>query len=142
MNDTTRQIGGALGVAVLGSVFSSAYTSGFGQTLTGLPSKAAAAVQSSVGGALVAAKRIGGAPGAELAATATRSFVHAMDRALVVGAGIALVSALVALVWLPNRAEPDAEELRHMEDVYAGHHAAPERDRGIPDVGPVERVDG
>ena len=39
---------------------------------------------------------------------ATSSFVHAMDRALFVGAGFALLGALVALIWLPNRAAPPA----------------------------------
>ena len=122
MNDTTRQIGGALGVAVLGSIFSSAYASGFGAGLSRLPVAAAAQVKSSVGGAFAVAARIGGTSGRALASAATSSFVHAMDRGLAVGAIIAVAGGLVALIWLPNRAEPDREELERMGEVYAGHH--------------------
>ncbi len=123
MNDTTRQVGGALGVVVLGSIFSSVYASGFGAGLAQLPAAAVAQVKSSVGGAFAVAADIGGVAGRSLAGTAASSFVHAMDRGLVVGAVIALCGGLVALLWLPNRAEPDREEIARMERVYAGHLA-------------------
>ena len=35
---------------------------------------------------------------------AKTSFIHAMDRGLFVGAGIALLGSVVSLIWLPNRA--------------------------------------
>lgn len=62
---------------------------------------------------------------------ATQSFIHAMSRALVLGSAIALVGALVSLIWLPNRAEPDAEELRRIEALAAAerHARAAERVR-------------
>lgn len=132
MNDTTRQIGGALGVAVLGSIFSSAYTAGFGSSLAQLPAQAAVQVQSSVGGALAVASAIGGPAGKSLTQIATASFINAMDRSFFIGALVALTGAFVALVWLPNRAEPDEKDLERLEEMYTDHHAA------RPEEQPVE----
>jgi hypothetical protein len=104
MNDTTRQVGGALGVAILGSIFSSAYATHIAASLAGLPAATVAAASSSVGAALLIGTKIGGSQGAGIAAAARSSFIHAMDRGLVVGALIALLGAVVAVAWLPNRA--------------------------------------
>jgi hypothetical protein len=124
MNDTTRQVGGALGVAVLGSVFTSAYTSALGGVLSALPARVAGKVTSSVGAALGVAQSIGGTAGRGLASAAVDSFIHAMSRALVIGAFVAILGAAISLIWLPNRAEPDAEELRRIAalDAEAAHH--------------------
>jgi len=112
MNDTTRQIGGALGVAILGSIFASSYATHIVSSLRGLPESSIAAAQNSVGAALAIGEKIGGTQGAAITAAAKSSFINAMDRGLVVGAGIALLGALVALIWLPNRAvDADAIEL-------------------------------
>jgi predicted MFS family arabinose efflux permease len=124
MNDTTRQVGGALGVAILGSVFSSAYLAGIAPALRGAPAAAAKAAGQSVGVALAQAQRLGGSAGQALRLAATSSFVHAMDRALFVGAGFALLGALVALVWLPNRAalpagDPELELVDDEAEVVA-----------------------
>lgn len=110
MNDTTRQIGGALGVAILGSVFASAYSAHIVTSLTGLPQSSIAAASASVGAALEIGRQVGGAAGAEIITAAKESFISAMDRGLIVGAVTALLGAIVALVWLPNRAETPAEE--------------------------------
>jgi EmrB/QacA subfamily drug resistance transporter len=110
MNDTTRQIGGALGVAILGSVFASAYTATLGPLLIGLPASAATAAQSSVGAAIVVGDQVGGAAGIAFVTAAKSAFINAMDRGLAVGAAVALVGAVVALMWLPKRAR-DVEEI-------------------------------
>jgi EmrB/QacA subfamily drug resistance transporter len=125
MNDTTRQVGGALGVAVLGSVFTSAYSSGLAGLLPRLPAAVGARVESSVGAALGVARSIGGTSGQGLADVAVGSFIDAMSRALVLGSLVALLGAAISLIWLPNRAEPDAQELRRIAelDLQATHHA-------------------
>ncbi|MFL5736762.1 MAG: MFS transporter [Actinomycetota bacterium] len=110
MNDTTRQVGGALGVAILGSVFASAFTSNVAPSLVGLPAEVAAQASQSVDQAIKAGTQLGGVAGAAIVAAAKQSFISAMDRGLFVGAGIALVGAIVALIWLPNRAATPAEE--------------------------------
>jgi hypothetical protein len=53
VNDTTREVGGALGIAVLGSIANSAYRSGVSdEVLAGLPAEAAQAASESVGAAI------------------------------------------------------------------------------------------
>jgi hypothetical protein len=124
MNDTTRQIGGALGVAILGSVFASAYTTNIAGSLTGLPPETAAAASTSVDQALKAGQQLGGEAGLAIITAAKEAFISAMDRGLFVGAAIALIGAMVALVWLPSRAatpteEPLPEELAEREPEVA-----------------------
>jgi EmrB/QacA subfamily drug resistance transporter len=112
VTDTTRQIGGALGVAVLGSILSTAYRSRLGDTLAGHPMPKAA--QDGVGGALAVASHLPDRVGGALAATARTAFIHGMDSTVLVAAGVALAGALLAAFWLPARAvevstEPVAE---------------------------------
>jgi hypothetical protein len=102
VNDTTRQVGGALGVAILGSLLASTYRSSLG---TG----ASAAARASVGGALEAARTLGGAPGAALAQAAKSAYVDGMSVGVTVAAGVALLGAVIALVFLPSRAKADDE---------------------------------
>ncbi|MFN8105196.1 MAG: MFS transporter [Acidimicrobiia bacterium] len=110
VNDTTRQIGGALGVAVLGSVFASYYVNHLGAAVTGLPPEAAQAARDSIAGALHAAQAIGGERGGALAAAAMQAFVDAKNVAVVVGAVVAGLGAVVAAVFLPSRARPGDED--------------------------------
>jgi EmrB/QacA subfamily drug resistance transporter len=109
VNDTTREVGGALGVAVLGSLLAASYHSAMDSStvLHGLPAPAAAAAHDSLGGALHVAGQMGAA-GANLVSTATTAFVNAMSSAVLVGAAVALAGALVALIWLPSRAPAEA----------------------------------
>ncbi|HEV8088308.1 MAG TPA: DHA2 family efflux MFS transporter permease subunit [Actinomycetota bacterium] len=110
MNDTTRQIGGALGVAILGSVFASSFASHVSGALAGLPATAAAEASQSVGAAIQIGQTMGGTAGAALVAASKQAFISAMDKGLFVGATIALVGAMVALIWLPSRAATPTEE--------------------------------
>jgi Na+/melibiose symporter-like transporter len=133
MNDATRQVGGALGVAVVGSIFASAYRPAVMDRLSGLlssfPHGAAAtgAVRDSIGGAITVAQRAGGDPrvidtavGRQIADAARDSFTTSMSRGFLFAAAAALVGALVALVFLPARAEDPgtepAEDLRDIDD--------------------------
>jgi EmrB/QacA subfamily drug resistance transporter len=98
MNDTTRELGGSLGIAVLGSVMASSYASHVAGAVTGLPAQAAAAVKSSLAGALAVAGQTGNAA---LAETAKSAYMSGMTLAMVVGAGIILLAAALAFVGLP-----------------------------------------
>jgi EmrB/QacA subfamily drug resistance transporter len=117
VNDTTRQIGGALGVAVVGSVFASIYGSQVGDAVAGkgLPPAAVEGAKDSLGFALVVAGRIGGAAGDAFAAAARNAFVDGFHAGLWVGAGAALVGAIAALLWLPARARHEDELRQHAE---------------------------
>src|SRR3989442_15823099 len=64
VNDTTRQVGGALGVAVIGSVLASTYGTKVGDAVAGqpLPRGVASEVKNSLGFALETASQLGGPP--------------------------------------------------------------------------------
>ena len=108
MNGTALQVGGALGVAVLGSVLSSRYQSKMAPVLSAhaVPAVAAHAISSGIGGALAVARIAGGELGAELADAARAAFVTGMDAALLVGAVVVAASAVLVLVALPARRRP------------------------------------
>jgi EmrB/QacA subfamily drug resistance transporter len=103
MNDTTRLVGGALGVAVLGSVVAGEYSSGVEGVAGSLPAPAAEAVQSSIGGAASVASQLPAAAAQALQDSANAAFVSGMDAAALVAAGIVAVGAAVAAIWLPAR---------------------------------------
>ena len=96
VNDAARVTGGALGVAVLGSIMSSGYRGEMG------------GAHDSLAGSLSAAAQLGGSEGARLAVAAQEAFVNGMHVAVLVGAAIALVGALVALFLLPAREQRTA----------------------------------
>lgn len=104
MNDTTRELGGALGVAVLGSLVTSQYTSGIASVVAGLPEQAAGVVETGLAGALAVADQIGGGQGEALAATANQAFVDGLGLAAVVGSVIVFGAALVSARLLPRNA--------------------------------------
>jgi MFS transporter, DHA2 family, multidrug resistance protein len=95
-----RQVGATIGVAVLGTVLGSVYSSHL--VVTGLPAAAAAAAKSSVVAGVSAAHQLGSAA---LLDSARHAFVQGMDTMLWVCGGIALASAILALIFLPRRAE-------------------------------------
>jgi hypothetical protein len=109
MNDTTRQVGGALGVAIVGSIMSSSYSSHMAGAVKGLPAAAAAAARNSVGAATAVAAKAGPV-GASLLRAAHVAYINAMGDAVMVAAGVALLGAIVSLLFLPARpAEAQAE---------------------------------
>ena len=93
-----RQVGGTIGVAILGSLLISAYRSHL--DLTGLPAAAAAGVRSSLFGGVAVAHQLGSA---QLFDSVRRAFVHGMDVMLLVCAGLAVAGMVLALVFLPRR---------------------------------------
>ena len=115
VNDTTREVGGTLGVAVLGSIMASLYGGRIGDVLarTPLPSGLQAAARDSLAAALVIAARTGGTVGARIAASARDAFVHAFQVGSTVTGGVALLGAAVALMFLPSRA-PITDEITIM----------------------------
>jgi predicted MFS family arabinose efflux permease len=105
INGTALQVGGALGVAVIGSVLAARYQGMMVHTLAGhvVPPVARHAILGSVGGALAVARVAGGALGAALAAAAGHAFVEGMDLALLVGAVVVSTSAVLVVLALPAR---------------------------------------
>jgi EmrB/QacA subfamily drug resistance transporter len=128
-NDTTRELGGALGVAVLGSLAASQYSSSLGNSLGSLTGSVASAAEGSVGTAVQISHRLPDEIGQGLAGAARAAFVDAMGLALLVAAGVALVAAVLVRRYLPAHTEPDlrpqqVEAPESVSPVYPGLEAA------------------
>jgi hypothetical protein len=98
VNTTLRQLGGALGVALLGSLLSSVYVDRLGPQLDRLPSGVAEAARGSV----VGAAQLGDAA---LRTAAGEAFTDAMAAVNLTCAGVALAGAALTLRFLPARAD-------------------------------------
>ncbi|MBV8949371.1 MAG: MFS transporter, partial [Actinobacteria bacterium] len=107
VNDTTRELGGALGVAVLGSLVASQFRSSMHGAVAGLPAKAT----HSLAEALQHASAVGGAQGGAIAHAARGSFTTAFDSTLWIGmVAVIVASGLVSWLLRPAATERvDAE---------------------------------
>jgi hypothetical protein len=103
LTNTARQVSGALGVAVLGSILAQAYRSQLSPHLANLPAAARDAASGSITASQTIAAKLGPA-GQELARFADSSFVHAMHITTLISAAITLLGALVVMRWMPGRA--------------------------------------
>nr|WP_221203935.1 MFS transporter [Modestobacter versicolor] len=109
VNNSVRQVGGALGVAILGSVLAGAYASRLGDDVDVLPAAARDQASESIVATLSAveqAERAGGdaaTAAAAVADPAREAFVGAMHLTAVGTAACAVVAMVVVLVWLPGR---------------------------------------
>jgi EmrB/QacA subfamily drug resistance transporter len=109
MNDTTRQMGGALGVAIIGSVLASSYRPGVEGKLRALhaPTRVITAARDSIGGAVDAAKTLAQPLRSSVTSAARTEFVHAFRGSLLVAVGVVLVAAAVTFGLLPARASDE-----------------------------------
>jgi EmrB/QacA subfamily drug resistance transporter len=105
-NGAFLQVGGALGVAVIGSLLSTRYQDLMTSSLARyhVPHAIMQIILGSVGGALGVAGRLGGVLGAELGHLARSSFASGMDLGLLTGAAVAFGGCVIALLALPARA--------------------------------------
>lgn len=102
VNDTTREVGGALGIAVLGSIANSAYRSEIdGEVLAQLPPEAAEAAGESIGAATQIAASLPEEIGNALQTAAGNAFTDAFSQSLLAAGGVALVVGLA--VFLTGR---------------------------------------
>jgi Na+/melibiose symporter-like transporter len=114
VNNTFRQVGGALGVAVLGSLLSAHYRDGIEGRLAKfpLPEGARHAAGESIEATLAVAERLGPA-GRVLVDPAKDAFVGAMHVTVLGAAAVALIGAVVVAVWLPGKPREDGEKNRN-----------------------------
>jgi EmrB/QacA subfamily drug resistance transporter len=113
MNDATREVGGAIGIALLGTLLSSGYRSGLGNVANDLPPEAAEVFEDNVGAALAVAGEIPN--GEALANVAREAFVEGMQLAMWAGAAVMLVSSVIVFRLFPREGtsaiEPLVEEV-------------------------------
>ncbi|MBI1258017.1 MAG: DHA2 family efflux MFS transporter permease subunit [Chloroflexi bacterium] len=114
MNDTTRQLGGALGVAVLGTVLNQIYISrlnGLEHMIT--PAQLASSENSVQAAHIVAAALTNSDAAHSLISVADQAYVVGMNQALLVGAGVLIATALFVLFFLPA-------QVRRSEEIAVG----------------------
>lgn len=114
VNNSVRQVGGALGVAILGSLLASAYAARLGDAVDALPAGSRTEASQSIVATLEAVRRAGAGGDEEAARSAAalveparEAFVEAMHVTAVFTALAALVAAAVVLRWLPGRRRDD-----------------------------------
>jgi len=103
VNTTVRQVGGALGVAILGSILSASYRAGITPALAGLPEASREVAAESIGGTQLVAAELGAALAGPLEAAGVRAFVEAMHATALGSALVAALGVVVVLRWLPGR---------------------------------------
>jgi Na+/melibiose symporter-like transporter len=106
MNDASRELGAALGIAVLGSIAASRYNARIAHLLGGLSPSDRASARSSIAGALHVAGTLHGAARTTLLNGAHDSFVGGLHLAVIVGAALAIVSAGIVFRYLPHSLAP------------------------------------
>jgi hypothetical protein len=117
VNDATREVGGTLGVAILGSVYATLYT----QKLVGGSHLAAPALhvaRSSFGAAQTVVSGMHGAAAAAESQVVTGAFMSGLHAACFVAAGICVAAAAAVAVLLPTR--PGAEANESVDPLTAG----------------------
>jgi hypothetical protein len=105
VNDSTRLLGGTLGVAVIGSVYASLYSSRLADSLSGLPHGLGQMARESVGAAFGVAGQLAsggqGSVGDAVRQAATGAFDHGLSVGCVVAGAVAVAGALLAVAFLP-----------------------------------------
>ncbi|HEY9523175.1 MAG TPA: MFS transporter [Thermopolyspora sp.] len=102
MSNTVRQVAGAFGVALLGSLLSATYRDGVAPALTALPETMRHAAGDSITSTMGVAEALG-ARGAALIEPAKAAFIDGMHVTALVAAAITLIGGLVVMKWLPGK---------------------------------------
>jgi len=125
-----RQVGATIGVAILGTLISNEYTAGV--PARGLPAAVASLARGSVTGGVAVARQLGSA---SLLSEVRTAFVHGMDVMLWTCGGIAVVAALLAIMFLPRRPGVPAAVAAGMGPVEVAGSGEAE---GEPEPSPAE----
>jgi EmrB/QacA subfamily drug resistance transporter len=109
MNDVTRQVAGALGTAVVGSLIATFYTSRIHEHVATLPDAARTTAEGSVGEANAVAATLPASDGASLASAAAHAFTDSLGLSLAIASIVSVIGALAVRRWLPAKAEAVAD---------------------------------
>jgi hypothetical protein len=113
INDTTREIGGALGIALAGSILAAGYNNALVSSVATLPPAISEAALGSLAQALLIAERMG-PQGRDLSEDAKDAFMLAMHSSLLMLGLVVLISAAAVAIWGPGR---DGRQLRMLRRI-------------------------
>ncbi|HWJ97102.1 MAG TPA: MFS transporter [Acidimicrobiales bacterium] len=119
MNDATRELGAALGIAIMGSVASSQYTHHVDKLTASLSPQIQDAARTSLADALGAAAELGGEAGRTLAVGTEHAFIDGIHFAVTVGSILAVIAAFAVYRFLPRDLADEASlhgPVESMED--------------------------
>jgi hypothetical protein len=102
VNDVSRELGGALGVATIGSVVSTLYRSNIGDQLVGVPAEVAELASESVGVAAITAQQLPAELGVGVLEAANAAFVDAMTTGFQISAVVLLTAIVIAFTLIPR----------------------------------------
>jgi hypothetical protein len=111
VNDTTREVGAAVGIAVAGSVLAAHYNTVLAPGLEGFPDQVREPALDSLAQALAVAGQMG-PQGTRLADLAESAFIQSMDLSLLVVSIVSAVAAAFVALWSPGR---DGEQFRFVQ---------------------------
>jgi DHA2 family multidrug resistance protein-like MFS transporter len=121
ISETAAELGGALGIAILGSIGTAVYRSQLSDNLpAGVPAAAAEAARGTLGGAVGAAQQLPGQTGQALLEVAQNAFVSGLHVAAAISAGMAIIAAVITVVALRSLpASSGQEEQSEVDGDYA-----------------------
>jgi MFS transporter, DHA2 family, multidrug resistance protein len=126
ISETGAELGGALGIALLGSIGVAVYRNQMADALpSGLASEQAALAQDTLGGALEVVEGLGGGSGTTVFETAQEAFTQGMQVAALAGAAVALATAFLAAVLLRRTGTGSPPEREIATDVDVAVEGAP-----------------
>jgi EmrB/QacA subfamily drug resistance transporter len=108
MNDTSREFGSALGIAILGSVLNSTYRDGMASITASTPPNVADAAQDSIAAVPATAARLGDPTGQQLIDTANNAFVNGATDALLTSAAVLVCAAVIVFLRAPRAQQQPA----------------------------------
>lgn len=108
MNDTTRELGGALGIATLGAIVSSAYAHNVADAVSKFPESVRSSMEGSLAIALNVIDKMGPS-GVSLANATKTAWMDALSRSSLIAAMIVAVVAVITLVALPKHVSLESE---------------------------------
>jgi DHA2 family multidrug resistance protein-like MFS transporter len=124
ISETGAELGGALGIAILGSVGTVAYRSELASRLpAGVPPEAAEAALDTLGAAVTVAEQLPGQVGPVLLGVAQGAFVQGMHLAAAISAAVAIAAALAVMILLRSvsaRSEPEPQPEMQPDGFAAG----------------------
>lgn len=146
VNDTALELGGALGIAVLGSLLGTAYRDELTDLVGNrLPAEAMEIAKDSVGGGLAVAERVAQDPAAEpqqaqaVVDAVHQAFAHGVAQTSLIGGIIIAAGTLIVLAVLPGRrgfarkgAEPGAGMAASEAAAVREHAGSPRQIAGTP----------
>ncbi|CAN5596450.1 MFS transporter [soil metagenome] len=109
INDATRELGGTLGVAVIGSVYVSIYHAGLSAPGLAISGAGRATAKESIGAAMATAQHLG-SDGTELLQAAQRSFFDGFQAGCRVASAVLFAGAIFAGLFLPARPGPSTDQ--------------------------------